>query len=347
MEYVQKLRIIHYTVYFLVSPMQLEDLRVFHSIVETGGFVKASQTLNLPKSTLSRRIKNIESKLGVRLFNRNNRGTQITVQGERYYQKTKSLLQELEQINNSMTPEQAELEGQLRIKIPSDLSFLIQTLLEFSKKHPNVQLDIITDNNYLDLNANRLDFSFEADELPPTRYIARHLADFKLEAVCSPDYVKNHGRPKTFSDLSKHNTVLFRNANGEVERSIKIGRRNIKLSGNLIMATATQMILAAIQGMGITFMPRIVTQTAMDKGLLIDLFPDKTIQTVPFHMLYPSREYVSPVARQFIDFVIEQFKQSPNEAGFLSNVTPDIEIEKVLYGTQCSIIGGDLEHTQR
>lgn len=286
--------------------MQLEDLRVFHSIVETGGFIKASQTLNLPKSSLSRRVKNIEAKLGVRLFNRNNRGTQITPQGEQYYQKTKSLLLELQAINDSMQPNNSKLEGELRIKIPADVTFLVQLLLDFSQAYPEVRLDIITDNDYLDLHTNRLDFAFEGNELPPTRYIARNLGDFKLDVVCSPSYIQQHGRPKKLSELKKHNCLLFRNASGEVERSFKVGRRNIKVDGNLIMETATQQVMAAIQGLGIAFLPRIVTQSAIQQGQLVELFPETSIATMPFHLLYPSRDYVSPTARRFIEFVKEQ-----------------------------------------
>lgn len=300
--------------------MQLEDLRVFHSIVETGGFVKASQALNLPKSSLSRRVKNIEATLGVRLFNRNNRGTQITPQGEQYYKQTKHVLTELQAINDSMAPNKEKLEGQLRIKIPADVAFLVQLLLDFAQHHPDAKLDIITDNDYLDLNTNRLDFAFEGNDLPPTRYIARHLGNFKLDVICSPDYIKQHGRPSTLSELRKHNCLLFRNANGEVERTFKVGRKRVKIEGNLIMETATQHMMAAIQGMGIAFLPRIITQTAIKKGELVSLFPDEAITTVSFHLLYPSREYVSPIARRFIDFVMEQVEHSQRDIEYRSGM---------------------------
>ncbi|WP_394241040.1 LysR family transcriptional regulator [Vibrio astriarenae] len=294
--------------------MKTEDLKLFHQIVESGSMNTASKILNLPKSSISRRIKGLEDELNLKLFHRQNRSLILTDAGNILYTNSKAALNQLElSIEKAIAPKQ-EVTGHLRIQVlplPNVLN-IGDTIFRFMDRHPKLTVEIISSMEDRNLVENHIDVAFRIGErVDEPNLVARPFISARLSLYASSDYVNENGRPKDVQSLKKHNVIRYRFPDGHVLDKLPIGKKPefFEVSGNLIVNSMPLVVEACLLGRGVAYIPEQIARSYVQSGELVSLFDD--IEPFVGHgwMVYQPRQNLTLAARTFIDFALGEMEQ--------------------------------------
>src|SRR5688572_4241116 len=189
---------------------QIQAMRIFVRVVEAGTFTRAADSLGLPKGTVTKQIQALESRLHVKLLNRTTRRVTVTPDGAAYYDRTARLLNDLDDIEASMTNAQANPTGRLRIDVGSSTARLVilPALHTFSDRYPDIQLDLGVSDRPVDLITDNVDCVIRAGDLTDQSLVARRIGTLEFVTVASAAYVKRYGRPEHPSDIEKRHHVV-------------------------------------------------------------------------------------------------------------------------------------------
>jgi DNA-binding transcriptional LysR family regulator len=288
--------------------MKTEDIALFHRIVETGSLVDAADILNLPKSTLSRRLQGLEEDLGVKLFHRQNRAITLTSAGSHFYDKTLVMLASLEQTITEITDKEAEIGGHLRILLfpVPEVMAVVHGIFQFMDLHPKLSIELITTTEPLDMIKHTIDIAFMVEEaFTDVDLVARLVSCDKLHFLASPKYLSKAGTPQTLEDITKHNSILFRFPNGKVFDDVPIGNNNyLPVNGNICLNSMQLALEAALADRGIAYMPVAMCQDEIKQGKLVQLFEDVEPFEGKCYLVYPSRRFVSLASQRLIDHMM-------------------------------------------
>lgn len=288
--------------------MKTEDISLFHRIVETGSLVDAADLLNLPKSTVSRRLQILEDDLNVKLFHRQSRSMTLTASGSHFYDKTLSILGELEQTVTELTDTEAEIGGHLRILIfpvPEVLD-IANGIFDFMDHNPELTVELIVSTEPQDMIRNNIDLAFMVeDSFNENEMVAREVLNEELHFVASPDYLAKAGTPVLPEELEKHNSILFRYPNGRIFNEVPFGNdMKIAVTGNLCLNSIQLCLEASLAGRGIAFLPIEVTREFVERGELTMLYEDVEPYLGKCYLVYPSRRFISLASQRFIDHMM-------------------------------------------
>ncbi|MBE7214190.1 LysR family transcriptional regulator [Shewanella benthica] len=288
--------------------MKTEDIALFHRIVETGSLVEAADLLNLPKSTVSRRLQALEDELKVKLFHRQSRAMTLTASGSHFYDKTLAILGDLEQTLVELTDTQAEIGGHLRIlmfPVP-ELLDIANGIFEFMDHHPELTVELIVSTDPQDMIRNNIDLAFMVeDSFNENEMVAREVISEELHFVASPGYLAKAGRPELPEELEQHNSILFRYPNGRIFNEVPFGNdMKIAVKGNLCLNSIQLCLEASLTGRGIAFLPTKLTREYVERGELTMLFEDVEPYIGKCYLVYPSRRFISLASQRFIDHML-------------------------------------------
>ncbi|ARD24114.1 LysR family transcriptional regulator [Shewanella japonica] len=288
--------------------MKTEDISLFHRIVETGSLVEAADILNLPKSTLSRRLQALEDELSVKLFHRQSRSMTLTASGSHFYDKTTSMMSSLEETLSELTNEKTDVGGHLRIlvfPIP-ELLQITQGILHFMDLHPSITVEIIVSAEPQDMIRNNIDLAFILeDSFNENEMVARHIMSETVHFFASPEYLARAGTPQTPEEISDHNSILFRYPNGRIFNEVPFGQDMVlSVKGNLCVNNLSVCLEATLAGAGIAMMPLPFCQDYVKTGQLEMLFKDSAPYEGKCYLVYPSRRYISLASQRFIDHML-------------------------------------------
>ena len=298
--------------------MKTEDIALFHRIVEKRSINDTAALLNIPKSTISRRLKSLEQDLSTKLFHRHGREMIVTSAGELFYLKTLPMLTELDHLVSDINTETAPLLGKLRIQmlpVPK-VMHLYSLIFKFIELHPNLDVELIATSEPLDMVKHNLDVAFRIDiQVENADLVARPLLETKIHFYASPEYIETFGELNVIEDLTKHNFILYRFINDRVITDISefSNLKNVKISGNLITNSISFAKMAAIEGKGIACLQSDFVQEDIEQGKLVKVLPNIESIQGTYNIVYPSRAFLSTSARRFIDFVIKEIKSTPND----------------------------------
>lgn len=185
---------------------QLEDMQVFIRVVEAGSISKAAEQLGIAKSAVSRRLAYMESRLGVRLLNRTTRISSLTEAGNRFYQRSKKITDDVSELNALTNQSNSTLEGTINIAAPLSfgISHLAPAIDDFIKLHPELSININFSDQQLNLIEEGIDLAVRIADLKDSSLIARKISPIKTLVCASPAYLQKHGTPKNASDLNHH-----------------------------------------------------------------------------------------------------------------------------------------------
>ncbi len=294
---------------------QLEDIGTFVRIVEAGTISQAAKQLGIAKSAVSRRLVELEGRLGVQLLHRTTRRSSLTEAGRSYYQSAAQILADVNELNAATSDNKAILKGALRIAAP--LSFGIRHLSpiinDFSKIHPGINVYIDFTDRYVDLIEESVDVGIRIADLKDSSLIARKLTPISLVLCASPDYLHINGHPDHPSQLKSHKILHYANAPGFLWRFFdRQGRiTNVKLLPVISANNGEYLCDAAIAGLGITAIPTFMAFDAIEDGKLECIMPDYTLPSLSAYAVYPQTRHLSKRVRTFIDYLVEQFKGKP------------------------------------
>lgn len=290
--------------------LDANDLILFAHIMEAGSFSKAAERTGLPKSTLSRRITALETKLGERLLTRSTRRLAITEFGERILDHAKRLLEETEAASAMALHRQGTPRGVLRVSMPPDFRELDLTplLLQFAASYPEVRLELDLSPRRVDLLAERFDLAVRAASRLPDdgTLVARKLCDMPNGLYASPAYLKRYGIPASPPELLDHIGLHLIGGNGEA-LPWRLSRGNETWEGLpngplAVNSPSLQRDLAA-HGMGIVALDERFAGKMVEQGLLLRVLPEWCLPTVTLWCVTPGRRLIPARTTAFIEML--------------------------------------------
>ncbi|MDE1244241.1 LysR family transcriptional regulator [Vibrio aestuarianus] len=293
--------------------MKTEDIKMFHHIVESGGLVKASELLDLPKSNLSRRLKALEHELGIDLFHRQHKTIVVSENGRRFYQTSKTFLEQFEIEIQGLSSQNFELSGHIRIQILAlpNLRILANIITDFMSIHPKVTIEIITSSTEFELIEKNVDIGFRIGyQLESMDLIARKLLSVDLSLYASPQYLEQYGTPQTPMDLELHEFILFRKFDGKIDRRLNFNNESVTVSGRLIVNDVGLLTQSCLDHQGISCIADHDTQEYVENGKLVKLLPNYRTEQVHGWLLYPRKKTLSRQAKALIDYILERFPEN-------------------------------------
>lgn len=305
------------------------EMAIFAKVVDAGSYTRAAEKLGLPKSTVSRKITQLEERLGVRLLHRTTRTIKPTELGRAYYNHCSQMVTEAEEAQRAIHQLQAEPSGNLRITAPGAFGarFLVQVVRDFMEKYPQIRMEVILDNKVLDLVEEEIDVAFRIGPMSDSSLVARNLGDVRMVMCASPGYLKKHGTPRHIDDLQQHACILHNAVPWQVTGPS--GRVDVELFGKLAVNDIAMTRNLIINDAGIGLLPVTMAYDEIDSGVIVQVLPEYHFADRPVYMVYHSRRQLPTKVVAFIDFVLERckpiapwefHKMSPKEVGNASTV---------------------------
>lgn len=290
--------------------LDANDLILFAQVIDAGSFSRAAERTGLPKSTLSRRITQLETRLGERLLTRSTRRLAITEFGERILEHARRLLEETEAASAMALHRQGVPRGVLRVSMPPDFVELDLTpfLLQFAASYPEVRLELDLSPRRVDLLAERFDLAVRiASRLPDdSTLVARKLCELQNGLYASPAYLARYGTPQQPPDLLKHIGLGLIGGNGDaLPWRLSRGAENWEgmPDGPLAANSPRLQRELAGHGMGIVGIDSRFAQTWVDQGLLQRVLPDWSLPTVTIWCVTPGRRLLPARTSAFIEML--------------------------------------------
>lgn len=282
---------------------------VFVAVVETGGFSPAARRLGISKSAVSKRITQLEAKLGVRLLYRTTRRLSLTEAGEHYFENAAKALAFATEAEDAVTQLQAKPQGRLRINTPMSFGRLhiVPLIPGFLKKYPGIEVEMVMEDRVVDLVDEGFDIAIRGGDLPDSSLIARKLATMRYAVCASQHYIEQHGAPQTPEELVDHNCLLFSYGASEWSFVCDGEERRYSVSGNYRVNNGEAVREAVLKGMGVSRIPTFIVGHEIAAKRLVQVLNDYPIPEKSIYALFPKREHLPAKVRAFIDYVVECF----------------------------------------
>ncbi len=297
--------------------MDLNEIMVFARVVQAGSFVAASARLGMPKSTVSRKVVELETRLNARLLQRTTRKLSLTDEGRTFYEYCARIVAEVEDAERAVSSFQHAPRGALRVTVGPNTAFLAPIIVEYLKRYPDVRFELVTTSRAVDLVEERFDLGIRAGTLADSTLVARSLGRIAWLLVATPGYLKKRGRPRTPEALEGHDLLYFGTGlDGVGPRLEKDGRTvRVALPSRLTAIDMEVIREATASGLGIGFLPAFQCVGAIREGLLVRVLPDWEAPAVPVHVVYPSTRHLSPRVKTFVEFLHARMTPPPWEVG--------------------------------
>jgi DNA-binding transcriptional LysR family regulator len=297
--------------------VDLNEILVFSKVVEAGSFIGASRELDMPKSTVSRKVSELEERLGARLLQRSTRKLSLTDVGRTYYQHAARVVAELEEAERAVNRMQESPRGRLRVTMPLNFGFLAPIVSAFLRRYPEVQLELIGADRVVDLVEEGFDVAIRAGDLRDSSLIARSLGSLESYLVASPAYLRRHGTPKSPQELERFACVVF--GAGPERSRFKLTRAGkattVQVDARLTVNDFEFLEDFARSGQGIAALPVFRCIDDIRRKKLRRVLPDWCTRAVALHAVYPSTRHLSPKVTAFLDHLREQMTPPPWERG--------------------------------
>jgi DNA-binding transcriptional LysR family regulator len=285
------------------------DLLLFARIVESGSFSKAAERVDLPKSTVSRRISLLEAKLGERLLQRTTRKLMLTEFGESLLEHARKVVDEVEAAGALVEHRQQAPSGRLRVSMPADFANLGITLVmtEFMARYPAITLELDLSPRRVDLVAENFDIAIRMGDLPDDSSLAaRRVALEKLGLYAAPSYIAQHGLPEHPDDLARHDLLcILSRSGGPMPWILTRGKTEWARELHARMTANSPDLLArvACNGGGIAASSNLFAAPFVEKGELVRVLPEWELPTVTGWAVFPSRRLMPAKTRAFLDMM--------------------------------------------
>lgn len=287
----------------------LNAILIFASVAETGSFTAAARTLGLPKSTVSRKVLELEKHLGARLIQRTTRKLSLTDVGRVYYEHCARISREADEADLAVQQMQATPRGVLRVTAPLSFRTPSRIAAQFLKRYPDVRIEVVCTDRNVDLVAEGFDVAIRAGPLTDSSLIARKVAMVKQVLVAAPVYLRRRGRPRTPLELQEHETIAFGSGPSPGVWSLrKAGKSvDVRVRPRLAVNDVDWMHDAASRGIGIALLSEYVCREDLQAGRLRQVLTEWSAGETPLHALYPTPRHLSRKVVTFIEMLRRGF----------------------------------------
>jgi DNA-binding transcriptional LysR family regulator len=288
----------------------LDSIRVFVRVVELGSITAGGRDLRLTPAVASNRIKELERRLGVRLFNRSTRKLTPTEIGRVFYEHAKGVVHSLEGAEAAVAGFSGRPRGALRVLAPLGIGRRIVAPLvpEFVERYPEVEVRLRLSDRKVDILEDGLDVAFFLGAPPDSTLKLRKISDCARVLCAAPAYIERHGRPQVPQDLlAGHNCLLLRYPRSpEYFWMLETpdGPLKLEVTGRYDADDGDVLTVWALDGRGIVNKPRFDVARHLGSGELVEVLPETPPVASSFGCLYPHRRLQDPKLRLFTDFMV-------------------------------------------
>lgn len=290
----------------------LDDFYCFAQVVEHGGFSAAERATDIPKSKLSRRVYNLEERLGVRLIQRNSRHFAVTDIGMNIYRHAQVMLSAAQAAHDLVDHLSTEPRGTIKVSLPVSIAQneMAKILPDFLKKYPEIKVQMMITNRRVDIINEGFDLALRVrtslDDDP--NLVIRQFEKIEQHLFASQGYLNEFGDLKTPEQLSEHKILSMAEEHTEqflILQNEQQQQKKIRINPTVMGSDLNMLAQLAASGCGITLLPDNVVQQYIERGELVRVLSDwKTAHGI-FHLVYPSRRGLLPAVRVFIDYLVE------------------------------------------
>lgn len=292
---------------------RLHAMEVFVRVVETGSFSAAARDLELGQPAVSKMVAALENRLQVRLLVRSTRQLHPTEAGQLFYERARRTLSEADEAESAARGEGVGLQGRLRVGVPVTFARLhvLPRISTFLSAHPDLQLDLVMDDRYVDILEQNIDVALRGGELSDSGLTAHKLASCRRHVVASPAYLAKNGTPATPEDLLQHMAIVYKQGVVAEEWTFRKEMRDSKVCvpSRLSITAAEGIREAVIGGNGIAITPRWLVEPELKSGTLVTVLSDWELPIANLWALYPTGRLPTAKARAFVKWFAESFPQ--------------------------------------
>ncbi|MET3723556.1 LysR family transcriptional regulator [Sphingomonas trueperi] len=293
----------------------LSGVTVLMAVVEAGTMTRAAEALGLTQSGVGRAIQRLETRVGVRLLDRTTRSLRLTDEGRRFWEQVGPHLEGIEQAALEAAGSSQRVRGRLRVNVDPFFSRLVlaPALTAFLAAHPELRLELLMRDHVGDLVADGFDMALRFGEPPSAGVTARKLLETRILTVASPGYLAAQGRPADPRELIGHACIDYQDPRTGRPFAWEFRRGDVVLPvrqpARLMVSDVDTMIGACCEGAGIAQILELGSGDLLERGALVELFPDWPGETFPLYALYPTRQHRPAKVRAFTDWCLQLLHQ--------------------------------------
>lgn len=291
-------------------------LKAFVTVVDEGGFAAAARALGQSRSAVNRLVITLEDELGAQLLNRTTRSVAATASGRAYYERARSILDQLEEADRSLGEMQETPVGDMRINAPMSFGtmHLSPAVADFVARHPAIRVQLDLNDRFVDVVEEGYDLTIRiAEPREDANLVDHRIAGIRRVLCASPDYLARHGEPASPDGLKSHACLHYGNLlSGNVWR-LAGPDGEVAVTANGVMCSNNGEVLsdAAVRGLGITLLPTFIVGRELQAGRLVTVLPDYAPSTLTLCAIYPPSRHLSAKIRLLTDFLTERFGGQP------------------------------------
>lgn len=303
---------------------RFENMNAFVRVVEAGSISAAADRMDVAKSVVSRRLKELEEHLGVELFHRTTRQMNLTDSGRAFYQQSVRILADILEAEHATSQFHGALKGNLKVAVPLSfgLMHLGLAITAFLQTHPDIEFDLDFNDRQVDLLAEGFDLAIRIASLPDSSLIARRLAPIQAVMCASPAYLERMGTPQTPEQLVRHHCLVYNLiSNFESWNLYDAAGQLIKTKITPYLKASNGEFLrdAAVDGLGIVLLPAFIVYREIERGALVPVLTGYRYTQLAAYAIYPQTRHLSQRVRAFVDFLSQRFEGVPYWDSCLQN----------------------------
>ena len=288
-----------------------EGFEEFVQVVDNGGFSAAARAMGVSKSHISQQISRLEDRLGARLLNRTTRKVSLTEVGQDFYQRCNRIIEDLDEAERSLSSLQHEAKGILKISAPNLLGevHLVPALADFQKKHTNMEVELSFSSRRVDLIEEGYDVVIQLGARKDINVVNKIISRTRFYVAASPAYLATHGTPKKPFDLKQHNCLMFTHLGQSKPWQFTSSKSKLEVSvnGTWRSSSGNALRAAAIQGLGLVYLPDYYITDEIKSGSLQIVLPKWSTIERDIVLIYQDRNHLSAKIRLFSEHMTHHF----------------------------------------
>lgn len=296
---------------------RVTSMRVFVRAASAGSLSAAARHLGMSPAMATKHVNALEARLGVKLFHRTTRQLSLTEAGSNYLEACQRILPEIDEAEAAATSQRIKATGLLRMNVPLSFGtrFIAPLIPEFSRRHPEVKIELGLSDAQLDLIAGSWDLAIRIGRLADSPLRTRQLGNSCMLVCAAPAYLDRRGIPRTVGELAQHNCLSYTLSAMQDSKQWAFGANGelrVPINGDLLANNGDALLAAAVGGQGIIYQPHFIVGEALARGELVVLELDKpVVELGGIHVLYPPDRRPPAKVRVMIDYLAEVFARTP------------------------------------
>jgi DNA-binding transcriptional LysR family regulator len=291
---------------------RFEELEAYVAVVDHKGFSNAADKLGIAKSMVSRRVSELERRLGVQLLQRTTRRQSVTDAGREFYQRASQLISDMRDAEQSVAHGQTAISGRIRLALPLGIgvSQLAQPVSEFLDRHPDVRIEVDLNDRRQDLIEENIDLAIRIGELEDSTLIARKLVNVHFAVCASPEHLRVHGEPQHPAELAQHEVLVYSNVAVGRQWFYQLDGKQVSPRMSYRLSANNGEFLAAVASFGRALVtgPVAFLQPYIDRGALVPILTEFERPEVGMYAVYPPGRLVATRIRVLSDALYEYFQ---------------------------------------